>query len=638
MTPLRLTMSNLELLFPDSRGGSDYGPNDPGVHHFTGKVISHLARECAQNAIDARPRVENAPAAILSFDLHSIIADDIPEFKGALKSSWHSARKRWSPVPNEYSKLFDDAEVHLGMNRVPVLLVSDRNTRGLEGANDESDVSSSSWTRLVRSTGVANSELGAGGSFGIGKMAPFACSTLKTVFYQSFSKDGWAFQGVCRLMTHKGVDDEKRQHIGFIGQSVPLQGKGYSVSRPVLNHSQSPAAFRAFRDQDELGTDIFIAGFTPAPGWVDELKVELAVNFFPAIADGIVEFLVGGYKIDKENIEKLLNGWRVSPPESADADMKKAITSACWYFRAKKEKPTTRRFSVLGDVSLSIIAGRPEDIKLFGEMPNKCFMCRSNRMLIRARGITSPMPIVAYMICDDEEGNELLRQMEPPTHNDWEKDRDKTQGQRAYKDLVEVYAWLRSEVAKLAPEPSKDIQALAEVADAIKSVKPGDEVGNGDAKGSVLGDLPVRKGSPRSPFAPPPRAVPGGGGKRTKVKVEEPKNKKQVKKRTKEIPEFTVLHSESSFTYKGLGIYDASVRCLEPLPDSSVVGVRLFAINFSNKLEEVSFEVRSKSAKVRDGVIYAQLVGDMFRFTVATNLHMLRLDAEVVVPDTKKNS
>ena len=68
------------------------------------------------------------------------------------------------------------------------------------------------------------------------------------------------------------------------------------------------------------------------------------------------------------------------------------------------------------------------------------------------------------------------------------------------------------------------------------------------------------------------------------------------------------------------------------------MGVRLFAINFSNKLEEVSFEVRSKGAKVRDGVIYAQLVGDMFRFTVATNLHMLRLDAEVVVPYTKKNS
>jgi hypothetical protein len=631
-------MSNLELLFPDSRGGSDYGPNDPGVHHFTGKVISHLARECAQNAIDARPRVENAPAAILSFDLHSIIAGDIPEFKGALKSSWHSARKRWSPVPNEYSKLFDDAEAHFGMDRVPVLLVSDRNTRGLEGANDESEVSSSSWTRLVRSTGVANSELGAGGSFGIGKMAPFACSTLKTVFYQSFSKDGWAFQGVCRLMTHKGVDDENKQPIGFIGQSVPLQGKGYSVSRPVLDHSQSPAAFRAFRDQDELGTDIFIVGFMPAPGWVDELKVELAVNFFPAIADGIVEFLVGGYKIDKENIEKLLNGWRVSPPDSADARMKKAITAACWYFRAKNVKPLTRRFDVLGIVSLGIISGTPDEIKCFGVMPDKCFMCRSNRMLIRQPKVSSQIPIVAYLICDDKEGNELLRQMEPPTHNDWEEDRDKTPGKAAYKDLQKVYLWLRDEVAKLAPEPSKYSQALVEVADAIKSVKPGEEAGEGDSKGSVLGDLPVRKGLPRSPFAPPPRVIPGGNDRRNKSKSKGKGVKPKKKKKTEKLPEFTVLPSENTFIYRGQGIYDVVADCTDELLEGSIPGVRLYAINFSNKLEEIAFEVRDKGAKVRDGVIYVNPDDGVFRFTVATNVHMLRLDAEVVLPVAKKSS
>lgn len=631
-------MSNLELLFPDSRGGSDYGPNDPGVHHFTGKVISHLARECAQNAIDARPRVENAPAAILSFDLHSIVAGEIPEFKGALKSSWHSARNRWSSVPNEYTKLFDDAEGHLGMDRVPVLLVSDRNTRGLEGANDESDVSSSSWTRLVRSTGVANSELGAGGSFGIGKMAPFACSTLKTVFYQSYSKDGWAFQGVCRLMTHKGVDDEKKQPIGFIGQSVPQQGKGYSVSRPVLDYSQSPAAFRAFRNHDELGTDIFIVGFTPVPGWVDELKVELAVNFFPALADGIVEFLVGGYKIDKNNIEKLLNGWRVSPPDSADARMKKAITAACWYFKAKNVKPLKRRFDVLGIVSLGIISGTPEEIKRFGVMPDRCFMCRSNRMLIRQPKVSSQIPIVAYLICDDKDGNELLRQMEPPTHSDWEEERDKSPGKVAYKDLQKVYSWLRDEVAKLAPEPSKYTQALVEVADAIKSVKPGEEAGDGDSKGSVLGDLPVRKGLPRSPFAPPPRVVSGGGDRSKKVKNKGKGKKPKKKTKPEKLPEFTVLRSDNTFTYRGKGIYDVIASCTDPLPEGSVPGVRLYAINFSNKLEEIAFEVRDKGAKVRDGVIYVVPDNGVFRFTVATKVHMLRLDAEVVLPVAKKSS
>jgi len=631
-------MSTLELLFPDSRGGSDYGPNDPGVHHFTGKVISHLARECAQNAIDARRKGGRAATAILSFDLHEISAEDIPEFKGALKASWSSARVRWSSVPNEYTKLFDDAEAHLGMQRVPVLLVSDRNTRGLEGADDESDVSSSSWTRLVRSTGVANSELGAGGSFGIGKMAPFSCSTLKTVFYQSFSKDGWAFQGVCRLMTHKGLDGEIKQPIGFIGQSVPQHGRGYSVSRPILEYSRSPSAFRAFRGADELGTDIFIVGFTPSPGWLDELKVELAVNFFPAIIDGVVEFLVGGYRIDKCNIESLLNDWRVSPPDGADARMKRAITAACWYFKAKNVKALTRRFDVLGEVSLGIISGSPDEIKRFGAMPDRCFMCRSNRMLIRQPRVSSQIPIVAYLICDDKVGNELLRQMEPPTHNDWEEDRDKTPGKKAYKDLLEVYAWLRSEVAKLAPEPSKYSQALIEVADAIKSVKPGEEAGDGDSKGSVLGDLPVRKGLPRSPFAPPPRFVPGGDDRRKKVKQKVKGEKSKNKKKMDKLPEFTVLSSDNVFTYRGQGIYEVVVKCSDPFPEGSVPGVRLFAINFSNKLEEVAFEILDKGLTVREGVIYATPDGQVLRFKVATKVHMLRLDAEVVVPVAKKSS
>lgn len=632
-------MPSLELLFPDSRGGSDYGPNDPGVHHFTGKVISHLARECAQNAIDARTsKIEGAPPAVLSFGLHDIRAGDIPEFRGALNSSWLSARQRWSSVQNEYTKLFEDAQAHLCMDQVPVLLVSDRNTRGLEGADDESDISSASWTRLVRSTGVANSELGAGGSFGIGKMAPFACSTVKTVFYQSYSKDGWAFQGVCRLMTHNGDDGEKKQPIGFIGRSVPQQGRGYSVSRPILERSQSPDAFSRFRNQGEFGTDIFIVGFSPALGWVDELKVELAVNFFPAIVDGVVEFLVGEDKIDKANIEELLNGWRVKPPARADARMKKAITAACWYFKAKSTKHIKRRFDVLGDVSLGIIAGTPDEIKRYGEMPDKCFMCRSNRMLIRQPNIRSQVPIVAYLICDDKDGNELLRQMEPPTHNDWEEDRDKTEGKAAYKDLQKVYTWLREEVAKLAPEPSKYSQALVEVADAIKSVRPGEEAGEGDSKGSVLGDLPVRKGLPRSPFAPPPRVIPRGSGPRPKV---DPKNKeKKRKKKTKpeKVPEFTVLRSDNTFTYRGNGIYDVVASCAEPIQDGTHPGVRLFAINFSNNLEEIAFEVQGKVRKDRDGVVYVTPVDGVFRFTVVTKVHMLRLDAEVILPVAKKSS
>jgi hypothetical protein len=44
----------LKLYFPDSGGGPNVGPSDAGAEHFAGNLMAHLARECAQNAIDAR--------------------------------------------------------------------------------------------------------------------------------------------------------------------------------------------------------------------------------------------------------------------------------------------------------------------------------------------------------------------------------------------------------------------------------------------------------------------------------------------------------------------------------------------------------------------------------------------------------
>jgi hypothetical protein len=114
--------------------------------------------------------------------------------------------------------------------------------------------------------------------------------------------------------------------------------------------------------------------------------------------------------------------------------------------------------------------------------------------------------------------------------------------------------------------------------------------------------------------------------------------KPKKKKKTEKLPEFTVLRSDNTFTYRGQGIYDVVANCTDPLLEGSVPGVRLYAINFSNKLEEIAFEVRGKGAKVRDGVIYVNPDDGVFRFTVATNVHMLRLDAEVVLPVAKKSS
>ena len=48
-------MNNKQIIlhFPLTGGGPDQGPNDSGLEHFMGNVPKHIARECAQNSIDA---------------------------------------------------------------------------------------------------------------------------------------------------------------------------------------------------------------------------------------------------------------------------------------------------------------------------------------------------------------------------------------------------------------------------------------------------------------------------------------------------------------------------------------------------------------------------------------------------------
>ena len=64
-----------------------------------------------------------------------------------------------------------------------VLRISDYNTTGLLGSREPINTD---WTNLTKSSGASDKKGTAGGSYGIGKFAPFACSFFSTVFYSTF--------------------------------------------------------------------------------------------------------------------------------------------------------------------------------------------------------------------------------------------------------------------------------------------------------------------------------------------------------------------------------------------------------------------------------------------------------------------
>lgn len=82
---------------------------------------------------------------------------------------------------------------------IDVLRISDFNTKGLQGSEQEYNTP---WHNLVKAAGVSGKDGSDGGSYGIGKAAPFACSDIRTLFYATKDIDGLsAFQGIAKLVS-----------------------------------------------------------------------------------------------------------------------------------------------------------------------------------------------------------------------------------------------------------------------------------------------------------------------------------------------------------------------------------------------------------------------------------------------------
>lgn len=132
---------------------------------------------------------------------------------------------------------------------VPFLRISDFNTTGLLGSKDEYNTP---WCNLTKSSGASDKAGTSGGSFGIGKFAPFACSEFRTVFYSTLDIENvTAFQGISRITSFRREED------GDITAGVGYYGN--RDNQPVYSQLNLDPNFR--REKGQTGTDVYIAGF-----------------------------------------------------------------------------------------------------------------------------------------------------------------------------------------------------------------------------------------------------------------------------------------------------------------------------------------------------------------------------------------
>ena len=433
--------------FPPTNGGLSSGFNDSGMAHFTGAPLESLTRETMQNSLDAR--LDSDKPVHVSFELIDMHTDDVgrDELAWAIDSSIQTAQQTAKGDSRAIADLKAMAKT-MRSDVICCLRVSDRNTTGLRGAH---------WPALVKMQGVSyKPEVeGAGGSHGIGKYAPFAVSALRTVFYWTYFPENGEnrerFQGKSVLISHKSMEGEETQGTGFFGVKKDCRELTQNIPQPfrLLDQRQRPVQ----------GTSLTIMGFRETEDWRRSIAASAIGNFFFAIGTGRLTVIVEPdetstlMEIDRDSLDEWFQYLAKSSGSASSEDAgDNALQEAQTFWKLSKDEPVAEKQDIeLGHCRLWIRTAEGLSSKVAFVRRTGMLVTDQQRGLIRFPGFRE---FAALCVFEDPAGNELLRRMENPRHDQFEPDRlpkeERSRGRQALKRITD---WIRSEIRKQAGPP-----------------------------------------------------------------------------------------------------------------------------------------------------------------------------------------
>lgn len=413
-------MDKIKWEFAKTGGGDVTGLNDPVTAVFKGRgdFSYHLARESIQNVIDAHnPKVSEPAKASIS--LMELQPSDFPAFD-QLKEVLELCRDVDRQDKDSYNFYQTAVTKILKNGFISILKISDYNTTGLTGGDDEEK---GAYFSFMKAVGSSSKSGPAGGSFGLGKGAYFKASSFRTIFVSSKCESAQVvFQGKARIRSFK-KDGEMMQGNGTFG----LTGQ-----KPIRKDSLIPSLFR----RDELGTDIYIVGYEIKEDWKDVMTKSILDNFWCAIAKGDLEVSLDGINISSDSLEELLT--RNFDERRPD---KKGDSNPWPYYRAYiNGEILEEKFPVLGQVKLYLLAG--------DNYPSRISYIRKTGMVIQKKGQSATSSYAGVFLCENDKGNEILKKMENPSHDEWNSDNAQeshfaTEAQEAEK---EMHSFIRNSI------------------------------------------------------------------------------------------------------------------------------------------------------------------------------------------------
>ena len=509
-------MTRIGFEFTRNYNNTWRGHNTAGMATFAGARYASLAREITQNSLDARKDglAEGTPVN-LSFDMLKVPRGDFPggDELGERLDAAHKAMLLQGDKRDQ--SFFDTAVNAFKQKTLKVLRIVDTNTTGLVGP---SEIGTNLYALLKAEGQSLKANADAGGSFGIGKFAPFTLSKVRTVFFSTTYKDDdgklvRCVQGKANLTSHE-IDGVRFDPEGFWGvreNTMPVGGSDLSSIPDWLLPEEL---------ENQTGTAIYIVAFNDLNAdWRERLAGSIAQNFFYAIKQDHLRVTIGTkHTLSSRTIAKIFDDKDVRGSFKEDRDglndfdlarnlLAAADTSTPGYVENTTEN------TVFGQVRLRVVVDKG--------LPKKLGVVR-NGMLITTAGLPGAKylngfkPFVALMTFESQKGNEVLRMIEPPEHNAFEPNRieDSKERHRVERELKRLGDWVREQLTYFAKDEVRSTVEIDELAELFPDEGVGDNRGTDDNEVDPRGKIRIRS-KPlrhRSRKSGDPRDAGGGSG------------------------------------------------------------------------------------------------------------------------------
>lgn len=477
--------------------GSDQwdGFNEPGIEHFAGHPIKSLAREVNQNSLDA---LDQGDIVTVKIQLNKVRTEEIPnidELRANLVACLQASKRE----SRKAEIFFQNAVNGLNKKTIPVLEISDYNTTGMRGPSSNG----TPFYAFMKAKGQSKKESeDAGGSYGIGKLAPYAVSKLRTIFLSTVYEESpgkyvQLTQGKSILMSHD-KDQERKQGVGFWGvkkRCQPVQDFQADLPSWILRATSTSDLAKS------KGSKLSVLFFDDSSNWQERLAISVAENFFGAILAGKLRVEIdSNFSLDQTTITDFFQSDGIrGVVEIENRDALNNFDNCSSYLSALKDSPEviteSSQMQGLGLCQVKILLGE--------DLPRKvCFLRNGMFITDTLNGLKSFSDFkgfVAVFHCQNKKGNELLRAMEPPRHDGFEPERlPTTQEQRqARQALNKVSKWVRNMLKRHAKDPVSEVTTLDELKDFFYEEGDGDQ-GKGTEEVNPYGEVKLT-GKPVKP-------------------------------------------------------------------------------------------------------------------------------------------